>query len=149
VNLRKNSNRDEEPEIMMVSFIDVLLCLLIFFMASTTFVGEARVQVQLPEASVQQQGQVVRDPIVITITRQGAYSVNDRSLINSSAQTLSAAITQVVDSARDLPVTTRADGQPTHQAVVTAMDVIGRLGFRTINIATMNEGPEGAQGAAP
>ena len=149
MNLRKNSNRDEEPEIMMVSFIDVLLCLLIFFMASTTFVDEARVQVQLPEASVQQQGQVVRDPIVITITRQGAYSVNDRSLINSSAQTLSAAITQVVDSARDLPVTIRADGQATHQAVVTAMDVIGRLGFRTFNIATMNEGPEGAQGAAP
>ena len=148
MNLRKHSDRGEEPEIMMVSFIDVLLCLLIFFMASTTFVDEARVQVQLPEASVQQQGQVPRDPIVITITRQGGYSVNERSLINGSAQTLSAAITQVASTARDVPVTIRADGQATHQAVVTAMDVVGRLGFRMINIATMNEGPEGAQGAA-
>ncbi len=132
----------------MVTFIDVLLLLLIFFMVSTTFVDEARLKVQLPEASLTEEGRVVRDPIEITITRQGGYSVNGRSLINSSPQTLSAAVTQVALDARDMPITIRADGQTTHQAVVTAMDVVGRLGFRTINIATVNEGPEAAAGAA-
>ncbi len=149
MNLRKNPDRGDDPEITVVSFIDVLLCLLIFFMASTTFVDEARLKVQLPEASIEREGQTVRDAIEITITREGSYSVNGRSLINSSSQTLSAAVTQVALQARDIPITIRADGQTTHQAVVTAMDVVGRLGFRTINIATVNEGPEGVPGAVP
>jgi biopolymer transport protein ExbD len=149
LNLRKNPDRGDDPEITVVSFIDVLLCLLIFFMASTTFVDEARLKVQLPDASIERDAQAVRDSIEITITREGSYSVNGRSLINSSAQTLSAAVTQVALQARDFPITIRADGQSTHQSVVTAMDVVGRLGFRTINIATVNEGPEGSPGAAP
>lgn len=147
MNLRKHPDRGEDPEITVVSFIDVLLCLLIFFIASTTFVDETRLKVQLPEASVSAEVQATRDPLEITITRQGGYAVNGRSLINSSAQTLSAAVLQVAAEARDLPVTIRADGQATHQSVVTAMDVVGRLGFRTVNIATVNEGPASA-GAA-
>jgi biopolymer transport protein ExbD len=39
-----------------------------------------------------------------------------------------------------MPVTIRADARATHQSVVTAMDVLGRLGFRAISIATVNEG---------
>lgn len=148
MNLRKNADRGEDPEITVVSFIDVLLCLLIFFIASTTFVDETRIKVQLPEASAEAEAQPARDPLEITITRQGSYSVNGRGLINSSAQTLSAAVLQVAPEARDLPVTIRADGQTSHQSVVTAMDVVGRLGFRSINIATTNEGGA-ASGAAP
>lgn len=148
MNLRKNPDRGEDPEITVVSFIDVLLCLLIFFIASTTFVDETRIKVQLPEANVAAEVAPARDPLEITITRQGSYSVNGRSLLNSSPQTLAAAVVQVAAEARDIPVTIRADGQSTHQSVVTAMDVVGRLGFRAVNIATVNEGAESA-GAAP
>jgi biopolymer transport protein ExbD len=52
---------------------------------------------------------------------------------------LSAAIAKVAGEARDIPVTIRADARSTHQSVVTAMDVLGRLGFRAISIATVNE----------
>jgi biopolymer transport protein ExbD len=38
---------------------------------------------------------------------------------------------------RDLPVTIRADTEATHQSVVTAMDVVGQLGFVRINIETV------------
>ena len=41
----------EDPEINLISLIDVLLVLLIFFMVSTTFQQEGRVKVQLPQAS--------------------------------------------------------------------------------------------------
>jgi biopolymer transport protein ExbD len=57
---------------------------------------------------------------------------------------LSAAVAKVAGEARDIPVTIRADARSTHQSVVTAMDVLGRLGFRAISIATVNE-----SGAAP
>ena len=40
---------------------------------------------------------------------------------------------------RSKPVTVRADGRATHQSVVTAMDVLGKLGFVRINIATVED----------
>ena len=50
---------------------------------------------------------------------------------------------KVTEGGTDGDVTIRADARATHQSVVTAMDVIGRLGFTQINIATINERPGG------
>ena len=36
----------------------------------------------------------------------------------------------------DIPLVITADAQATHQAVITAMDAAGRLGFSQLNIAT-------------
>jgi biopolymer transport protein ExbD len=127
----------EDPEINLISLIDVLLVLLIFFMVSTTFQQEGRVKVQLPQASaVPITGP--HDPLVITVTAEGAYRINERTLINSSPETLRAALLKEAGSDRG-PLTIRADARATHQAVVTAMDVAGRLGFAQLNIATVHQ----------
>jgi len=128
----------EDPEINLISLIDVLLVLLIFFMISTTFQQEGRVKVQLPQASLTPLPLSAHDPLVITITADGNYRVNERALINSSPDTLRAALLKEAGSDRG-PVTIRADARTTHQAVVTAMDVAGRLGFAQLNIATVHE----------
>lgn len=129
----------EEPELNLISLIDVVLLLLIFFMVSTTFVDEARIKIQLPQASNQPAPAQSRDPIEITVTASGEYRVNGKTLINTSATTLSAAVTKLAGDSREAPITIRADARATHQSVVTAMDVVGRLGFRAINIATVND----------
>ena len=36
-----------------------------------------------------------------------------------------------------------ADARATHQAVVTAMDIAGKVGFAQVNIATVNQQPGG------
>lgn len=36
----------------------------------------------------------------------------------------------------DTPLVITADAQATHQAVISAMDAAGRLGFKQLNIAT-------------
>ncbi len=36
-------------------------------------------------------------------------------------------------------VTLRADARTTHQSVITAMDVLARLGFVELNIATVRQ----------
>lgn len=135
----------EEPELNLISLIDVVLLLLIFFMVSTTFVDEARIKIQLPQASNEPAPTQTRDAIEITVTASGEYQVNGKTLINTSATTLSAAVSKLAGDSREAPVTIRADARATHQSVVTAMDVIGRLGFRGINIATVND--PGAQAA--
>ncbi len=128
-----------EPEINVVSLIDVVLLLVVFFMVSSTFVEEGRIKVQLPQASSVPVSSTTADPIIVTVTAQGAYRVNERGLINNSPQTLRTALLRIAGDRRKIPITIRADARATHQSVVTAMDVIGRLGFAQINIATLNE----------
>jgi biopolymer transport protein ExbD len=137
MNLRPRAH--EEPELNLTSMIDVVLLLLIFFMVSTTFVDEARVKIQLPQASNEPAPDQQRDSIEVTVTGAGEYRVNGKTLINTSPATLSAAVAQVAGEGRTTPVTIRADARATHQSVVTAMDVLGRLGFRALNIATVND----------
>jgi biopolymer transport protein ExbD len=139
VNLRQQGRR-EDPEINLINFIDVLLVLLIFFMVSTTFNQEGRVKVQLPQASAIPQQRGTHEPLVITVTAEGGYRVNERPLINASPDTLRAALLKEAGSDRG-PLTIRADARSTHQAVVTAMDVAGRLGFAQLNIATVHQDP--------
>jgi biopolymer transport protein ExbD len=71
------------------------------------------------------------------VTHSGEYLVNDRTLINNNADTLRGAIVKIAGERRTGPVTIRADATTTHQSVVTAMHVLGRLGFSEINIATI------------
>jgi biopolymer transport protein ExbD len=146
MNLSRGSESQgiNEPEINVVSLIDVVLLLVVFFMVSSTFVEEGRIKVQLPQASSVPVNQTVVDPIVVTVTAQGAYRVNERGLINNSPETLRAAVLRLAGERRKVPITIRADARATHQSVVTAMDVVGRLGFSQINIATLNEQGGGA-----
>jgi len=136
VNLRPRDRDD--PEINLISLIDILLVLLIFFMVSTTFNQEGRVRVQLPQASTIPLPRGTHEPLVITVTAEGGYRVNERPLINSSPDTLRAALLKEAGSDRG-PITIRADARATHQSVVTAMDVAGRLGFAQLNIATVHQ----------
>ena len=129
----------EDPEINLISLIDIALLLVIFFMLSSTFMQEGRLKIELPQASLTPTGKQKSDPIVVSVTQSGSYRVNDRELINSSTDTLRAAILEVAGADRNKPVTVRADARSTHQSVVTAMDVLGKLGFVRINIATVED----------
>jgi biopolymer transport protein ExbD len=129
----------EDPEINLISLIDIALLLVIFFMLSSTFMQEGRLKIELPQASLAPTGKQKTDPIVVAVTQSGTYRVNDRELINSSPDTLRAALIEVAGADRSKPVTVRADGRATHQSVVSAMDVLGKLGFVRLNIATIEE----------
>lgn len=131
--------RHEEPEINMVSLIDVVLMMVIFFMLSARFSGEGRLRIRLPQASAVPEASAKAATLVVTVTAGGSYLVNNRELVNSSADTLRSAIEKVAPAQRDLPVSLRADGRATHQSVVTAMDVLGQLGFAQLNFITTRD----------
>ena len=127
------------PEVNLTSLIDVVLLLLIFFMVSTSFVKESKITISLPQADSSAIVEETPGQIDIMITETGTYLVNGRELINSRPETLRNAIQKVSDGNSDLPLTISADANATHQNVVTAMDVAGRLGFVQISIATLND----------
>src|SRR5690606_8777907 len=99
--------RHEEPELNLTPLIDVVLLLLIFFMVSTTFVDESRIELQLPQASTEPAAEQRKDPIEVTVTASGEYRVNGQTLINTSPSTLSAAVAKVAGASREIPITLR------------------------------------------
>ena len=135
MNLRPR--RVEDPEINLVSLIDVVLMMVVFFMLSSSLVDEGRVRIHLPQARDVPAGKPPAEPLVVSVTQQGGYLVNGREIINSSPDTLRAALLKEAGSDRTMRVTLRADGRSTHQSVITAMDVLARLGFAELNIATV------------
>ncbi len=136
--MKLQAKRAEEIELNLISLVDVVLLLVIFFMLSTTFVQDSRLRIALPEASSVQAPRAA-NPIVISISAQGSYRVNDRALVNNEAATLSAALRQVAGDSRRGTVTIRADARSSHQSVVTAMDIAARLGFTQVDIATVSQ----------
>lgn len=144
--LRQAASRDE-PELNITSLIDVVLLLLIFFMLTTTFVRPSQIAIRLPEADA---GAAIVTPareLEISVTARGEYRVNGRALVDSRPETLAAAIRTVMPEVQGRHVTLNADAAASHQSVVTAMDVAGRLGFAEVRIATVRGEPggEGAQ----
>ncbi|HEU0225025.1 MAG TPA: biopolymer transporter ExbD [Steroidobacteraceae bacterium] len=140
--MKLQAKRADDPELNLTSLIDVVLLLVIFFMVSTTFVQEGRLRVALPGAGATAAAPPRERPIVITITAQGSYRIDERALVNNLPATLYAGLRQVAGDDRSRPVTIRADARATHQAVVTAMDVAARLGFTQVNIATVSQQAE-------
>ena len=128
-----------EPEVNLTSLIDVVLLLLVFFMVSTSFVKQSQITIRLPEAESMAIVEEVPLQIDILITESGTYLVNGRELINNRAETIRNALQKTSGNNNTLPLTISADANAKHQDVVTAMDVAGRLGFKQISIATVND----------
>jgi len=137
VNLRRQLT--DEPEVNLTSLIDVVLLLLVFFMVSTSFVRQAQLKIKLPESSSEVDAAEMIPLLEIIITADGDFWLNDQQLINNDPMTLRTALAEVAGEDRASPVTIRADARSTHQDVITAMDVVARLGFSQVNIATSNE----------
>lgn len=133
----KFSHQQQEPlNINLTPLIDVVFLLLIFFMVTTTFTRETQLEVSLPEASSAQATNQQQDRIDIVINVDGLFSVNGQALVNAQIETLRRAIIELVGEERQIPYVITADAQTPHQAVVSAMDVAGQLGFSQLSITT-------------
>jgi len=125
----------DEINVNLTPLIDVVFLLLIFFMVSTTFTRETQLEVDLPQAENSTEVDQQRS-LEVVITAEGEYRVNGEGLVNSQARTLRLALTKVSSENYDQPLTISADARTPHQAVVTAMDVAGALGFKRLSITT-------------
>ncbi len=126
-----------EVEVNLTPLIDVVFLLLIFFMVSTTFTKETRLSIDLPEATGDP-ARIVEQQIEVSITRSGDYAINEVALIKSDLENLKIAIGKVSNGDDTIPMIITADARTPHQAVVTAMDAAGQLGFIQLSITTRN-----------
>ena len=134
----RDHRADDIPEINLIPLIDVLLCLLIFFVVTTTFDARSVLKLELPRADGQPAANT-EAPLSLLINAEGRYFVGDREVLRTDIDSLKQSIAQVGGDDHGRPVLLRADARTPHQAVVTALDALGQLGFRRVAIATAPE----------
>jgi biopolymer transport protein ExbD len=134
----RDDRAHDEPEINLVPLIDVILVLIIFFVITTTFDARSTLQLQLPNAKGEPTADQTKS-LSVLINAEGRYFVGDQEVLRTDIDALKQALAAAGGSDRARPVLLRADARTPHQAVVTALDALGQLGFRTISIATAPE----------
>lgn len=131
----KDHREDDTPDINLIPLIDVLLCLLIFFVVTTTFDARSVLKLELPRADGQP-AEAQSKALGVLVNAQGRYFVGDREVLRTDVESLKQSLRDVAGEDRDRPVLLRADARTPHQAVVIALDALGQLGFRRVAIAT-------------
>jgi len=137
----KNNSARAEVLINLTPLIDVIFVLLLFFVVSTTFSKPNQIKITLPEASSTTPAESNINALEISISADGTYLVNGKALSMQNAESLSAALTEQAAGNLTQMVMITADANASHQNVVTAMDVAGKLGFTKLHITTVNSNP--------
>ena len=131
----RDFREDDTPEINLIPMIDVVLCLIIFFVVTTTFDARSVLKLQLPQANGEP-AEAQAKSLSVLVNAEGRYFIDDREALRTDVESLKQTLVDVAGTDRDRPVLLRADGRTPHQAVVTALDALGQLGFSRVSIAT-------------
>jgi biopolymer transport protein ExbD len=131
-----------EPEINLIPFIDVLLVVLIFLMLSTTYSKFTEMQLRLPVADTDAQRDYPKE-IIVSVSAEGAYSVNRVVVNGRNLETLAAALVDGAKAGKDSVVIISADASAKHQSVVAVMEAARRAGLNQITFATQSSAQSG------
>ena len=142
MNFRRRHN--EEPEINLIPFIDVLLVVLIFLMLSTTYSKFTEMQVNLPVADTDSQRDYPKE-LIVAVGSDGNYSINHSVLQGRSLETIATALNEATKDSKDTVLVISADASAKHQSVVTVMEAARRAGLNKITFATQSSSQAGAQ----
>lgn len=131
----------ENIDINLVSLIDVVFVLLLFFVVTTTFTRETQLRVELPEAVSGSPTEDQSKQLDIAISAEGVFSVNNQILPKSDLASLMEALQKASNGDTSRPLSISADGKSQHQSVITAMDAAGKLGFSHLRMTTVEAAP--------
>lgn len=130
MNFRKASSTDDTPEINLIPLIDVLLVILIFLAATTTFTRERQLKISLPQAQAEQMSLLTLE---VSISQDGRYAISGQLVSTADLVTrLKAQLAGQTDSV----LLIRADAMSPHQAVVHAMQAAREAGISKVHFAT-------------
>ena len=124
-----------------VAMTDIVLNMFIFFFISFSLLYTfsatrmAKIEVRLPKAetAVALQG---AGRVVITISRQGVYYVDERKVAGGRLKT---ELASKMNADPDLAVLLRVDGSSKFDSVVRALDVINELDIRKVSVAALEK----------
>jgi biopolymer transport protein ExbD len=101
-------------------------------------------QLKLPVADTDAQRDYPKE-LLVTVSSEGAYSVNRLPVNGRGLETLSKALTDGAKAGKETVVVISADASARHQAVITVMEAARRSGLTQITFATQSSGQAGSK----
>ena len=122
-------------DINVTPLVDVMLVLLIIFMVTAPMLHQG-VAVALPKTATTNLPSSVEDPIILSITREGLYYINESPVARGL---LKERLSAFLRTRKDRTVFLKADRALSYGTVVETLDVLNRMGIE--NLAMITETP--------
>jgi biopolymer transport protein ExbD len=143
--MRLQRKKRPNLDITLISMIDVLFVLLLFFMVSTTFNRNTEMKIKLPQAN----GTTADNHpkmVMLAIDANGIYTLTGEDNVahpvaDQKIDTLKQELRKLSANKNTIPFIINADGKTPHQAVITALEAAGSEGFTRITFAAQK--PDG------
>ena len=136
--MRFYSRKRRAPSIIIVSLIDILAILLIFFIVTTTFrKNQPQLQINLPESKTAEQAPAEKDePAVLRIKSAEQITLDEKPV---TLDTLGEALKSLRSQAPSRPIAMQADREAPFGVVVSVLDALRDAGIKNIPAFTQPE----------
>lgn len=128
-------NTIDELDINLIPLIDVLLVILIFLAATTTFSRYSHLEVNLPQARADA---TTGNMINVTISRDGIYAMDGRLLSGNTTEDIALALQAAAQENETPVIVVAADAEASHESVVRVMEAARSVRIEKINFATQS-----------
>lgn len=119
----------DELDIGLIPLIDVLLVILIFLAATTSFVKPTALEVALPRA---QDGQAQAATLELAVGRDGRYALDGVLLQAEGAEAIARHL-RAAQAGPQAMLVINADAQASHQSVVDVMEAARLAGLTRVS----------------
>lgn len=127
---RTSASDQDAPDINLIPLIDVLLVMLIFLAATTTFTRDRQIKISLPQANAEQ---MTAPTVELSISQDGRFALAG---VVISSKDLVTRLKGQLTGQTDTVILIRADAMTPHQAVVQAMQAAREAGIGKVHFAT-------------
>ena len=134
----KRVRSKQEVTLELVPLIDVVFLLLIFFMVSTTFVQDSRINLSLPEAHGDLSSEIEVSAIALAVDKDGLYTINGVALKTNDRPTIVEALLKITEPGdAKQKIVLLADAKTDYQNVIVALDALSSVGLSNISMKTV------------
>jgi biopolymer transport protein ExbD len=139
--LASRNQVDELPVINMTPMVDVILCLLVFFMAATRLYDwdDSEFLVNVPEVAEAAPATAAPDDLVLTVVRRGVVSIEESTYdLDQLVSLLGEARSRYINQG----VVIRGDASLAYQDLADVLSACDEAGIRNVRLPVRSrEGP--------
>jgi len=121
----------EISEINMTPFVDIILVVLIIFLATATFIVEGKIPLNLPKSETAETGEIKEKKLIITIKGDGSLFLDGKKV------SIKALKESIKSAGKNSTIVLRADRDVPFQKVVDVIDACRSEGVEKYTIETM------------
>ncbi|MBQ2381733.1 MAG: protein TolR [Succinivibrio sp.] len=126
-----------KAEINVVPYIDVMLVLLVIFIATAPVVMQG-VTVDLPKAQAETMNQDQQTPIIATVDKAGQFfvSIDSNAVKMDNLDSLTAYVSEQLQKDPSRPVVVQGDAQVAYNNVIMLMNALKNGGVKSVGLVT-------------